>query len=413
MTLSMGGNQATVRPVRDSEPGQIRLASDVWKALAVPYEGLRMHLRQVDAAALQLGPVVAVLYAGQEDSLSERAVTARADYHFGHVRTEPGLWAMGFAKSIDWRHSVMYGYVVDNRPNPAEPVLPARFPMPDAVRLTWSIPRDVITQLRERTGNRTFNWNRNLGKWEFHTRMTGVRKLAQYLPDTRLFRNQVDLAAMLARYDTIFVKYVFGIKGRGSVRIDRSPEGLIARHMVGTEQVESTAATLTELMPQVRQVVGRARSVVQQGLDLTGQEGRALDFRVVTVRTETGGWRCPVVTAKVAPDERLVFTNVANGATEEEALMTLQTHHGMSRREARRCLRRMIALCIRAARVLQEPLHPLGILGFDVVVEPGTGRLWLLEANTVPGFGYSPELDAELARSQVDYARFLAGYLPA
>jgi glutathione synthase/RimK-type ligase-like ATP-grasp enzyme len=415
LNLTLGGNRAAVRSGGGAPAGQLRLAPDVWDQLSVPFDGLRLHMRHQQVGSettVELGPVIVVLYPGRERSVPRRVAAARARYSFGHLQSEPGLWAIGFANSIDWDQGALSGYVVDNRPGQPEAALPARLPMPDAVRLTWSIPRDVIEQLRERTGGRTFNWVRNLGKWQFYKQMAADPKLSRYLPETRLFKDQVDLAAMLTRHGTIFVKNVFGIKGRGSARVDRRQRGFLARYMNGNRQEETTAGTLAELLPKVRRVVGRRRVIVQQGIPLTGKEGRGLDFRVLTVRTEAGGWCCPLVMAKVAPDDRLTFTNVANGATDEDAVESLKRHHGMTQDEAEVCIQQMTALCLDAARALEGPLHPLGIVGFDVIVERDTHRLWLLEANTVPGFGYGAETDAALARTQVDYARFLAGYGP-
>jgi len=407
--LQLGCGSVAVTASTGAPPGEIWLAPDVWDRLGVPYPGIRLLVRRTNQGEVELGPTVAVLYAGNGD-VPDGEAERRAAMYFGQQHGAAGLMSLGFEAAIDWERSTMHGYVLDNRPGKGIKVIPASFPIPAVVRLTWSIPRDVIQRLRERTGNRTFNWVRNIGKWEFHNLLAGVPGLRDHLPATRLFGGPADLAAMLACHDQVFVKHTFSIKGQGVVRIRSLSDGLEVRHMDKGRLVDCAFPDLGQLVPYVRQFLGPGRCIVQQGIPITGTEGRALDFRVLTVRDGDGGWRCPATFAKVAPDDRLVITNVANGASEGAALTGLQQHHAMTRMQAGDCLQRMIDLCLRAARELAVRFDPMGMLGFDVAVEAENHRIWLLEANSVPGWEYGPEVDTKLARSQIDYAVFLTGF---
>lgn len=232
-----------------------------------------------------------------------------------------------------------------------------------------------------------------------------------YLPDTRLLRGPADLAALLARHRTTFVKDVFSIKGRGVARVRlEEPGRLEVARMDDLAMSSSQHTDLKSILREIRLAAGKGRKVVQQGINITGREGRALDFRVLMVRDGLTRWRCPVISARVAPDTRVAFTNVAHGADEVEPLGALRRHFGMSPGAARDCSDVMVTLCTHAAEALGEQFSPLGILGFDVAVDAGNHRLWLLEANSVPGWGYGPSLDRELARSQAQYAFQLAGF---
>lgn len=376
----------------------------------MPYDGIRLQVRHQGPADLELGPAVGILWPGTEGRLSPGQVTERAALYYGHVQGQPGLWAIGFDQAVDWEQGTCGGYVIDNRPGQAGVIHAARFPIPAAVHLTWSIRRDVIGLLRERTGERTFNWVRNIGKWQFHTLLSAVPELRPHLPDTLLFQDETDLAAMLARYGVVFVKHAFGIKGRRTARICRRPEGLEVRHMDGQELRERLLPDLATATPYLRAVLGPGRAVVQQGIPLTGRKGRALDFRVVTVRDQAGGWRSAAATANVAPDDRVVFTNLANGATDEEMLESLQEHYGLTPAAARSRARQIVDLALAVARALEKPFHPLGILGCDIGFDPTSNRLWIFEANSVPGWGYPAAVEADLARSQVNYALLLTNY---
>jgi glutathione synthase/RimK-type ligase-like ATP-grasp enzyme len=410
-TVRFGCLTARVTADAAAPDGVVRLAPDLWAKLFVPYDGMLVAVQARAPGEVEFGPTVAVLYNGGCRSLSRAEAQERLDLYYGHLGQPNGLLALGFEDAMDWDTGTMEGYLWDRsagRPR----LLRTRFPIPAVVRLTWAIGRDTIRHLRECTGERTFNWVRNIGKWQFHTLMSRADGLAEYLPDTRLFRGHVDLLAMLVRHGTVFVKHVFSIKGRGVARVRQTRQGFQVRHMAGDTVKDESFDRLSDLVPYLRKVVGAGRVIVQQGLPLAGRDGRAMHFRVLVQRDRAGRWRASHVFANVAPDERLVFTNVANGASEEEPTQALQYHHGMSTREAADCCDRMRSLCLRAAEVLAVPFHPLGLLGFDVGVDADTGRLWLLEANSVPGWGYSAAVDTDLARSQADYALYLTGFQP-
>jgi hypothetical protein len=409
-TVRFGCLTAEVTSVRHGRPGVVRLAPDLWRKLWVPYDSMPVAVRTGAPGDLVLGPTVAVLYAGA-CRLSRAEAVERLELYYGHLDRPAGLLAIGFEESIDWRHGTMEGYLWEERRG-RRLLLRTRFPIPAVVRLTWSIRQETIRQLRERTGNRTFNWVRNIGKWQFHTLLSAVEDLREYLPQTRLLRSPLDLMAMIARHDMVFVKNVFGLQGRSMARIQRLPEGFLVRHMDGSTLVERPFESVDDLVPYVRGVVGPGRAIIQQGLPLVGRLGRALDFRVVVAREGADRWRCLVVNANVAPDDRVVFTNIANGATDEDALESLQQHCGLTEKAAADCQHRMCDLCLRAAEVLGGQFHPLGLLGFDVGVDTTSGRLWLLEANSVPGWGYPPPIEMDLARSQADYALELSGFAP-
>lgn len=409
VVLSLGSARAEGVQVEPAPAGELHLAEDLWETLVVPFDSLLVEMRSAGAGEIELGPAVGVLYPGEE-RLSWREAEERAAVYYGDRASDPGLFALGFDQAIDWQGGRMAGYVLDNRPGRHGEVLRSWFPIPTAIRLTWAIRRDVILRLRELTQNRTFNWVRSIGKGEFHRLISADEGLRPYLPETRMLRTAPDLAALLVRHGVVFVKLVHGLQGYGSVRVRWTGEELELIHMHHGEQVERTCGSLEELMPALRAITGPGRRVVQQGIPITGLQGRALHFRLVTVRRPEGGWRLVVGTACVAGDARSIFTNLAHGAEDQDLEESLQIHCGVGPEEARRTAGEMEALCLRASAILEETFAPLGLLGFDLLVEAGSPRIWLLEANAVPGWGYPTAIEEDLARSQVELALALTGF---
>lgn len=405
---------ATVRPdsVQQGEPGQVRLARDLWQKLSVPYEAIRLLARPGGAGELELGPAVGVLYAGKPKSYGQRWLTDAADFSYGPFSGAPGLYAFAFDEAVDWEQGTMHGVVIDNRPDARRSTVEATFPIPAALRLAWSIRKEAIEALKERTGNRAFNWVRSIGKWQFHTTLSADGELREHLPETRLLRSAVDVSAMLTRHGTVFLKHVHGIKGHRSMRVRLLEDCMEARYLDGHRQIERRLPLtgLHELMDLVRQVLGQGRCIVQQGIAITGREGRALHFRVLLMREPTGSWRCAALTADVAASEGSVFTNLSCGSTESDALVSLEQHYGMAPDHAAAIAADMVSLCCRGAALLQEQFDPLGILGFDVVVDAPTGQLRLLEANAVPGWGYPEPVERDLASGLIAYALSLTSF---
>lgn len=406
--LRLGSVLSPVITVTESQTGRLELASDLWETLSLPYQGIRLELRVTDGGEAELGPAVAILYAGKPGSLSRAEAQERVRLFFDHHAQAPGLYALAFDDAIDWEEQRMTGYVLDTRPGREGQAVATRFPIPRALHLRWAIRKTVIERLRTLTGDRLFNWVRNMSKWEFHQLLAADSELSPYLPDTRLLRSHVDLAAMLVKHGVVYVKHVFGIQGRANARVQQDGGEFHIIRLEDGKPVESSVAGLSSLRATLREVLGPGRLVVQEGLALHGALGRKLDFRVLVAPSAEGGWRCLFAHAKVASDSEMMFTNLANGAYDAEMVEALVEHHGLLPGDARYEAERMIGLCLRAAPLLDRAYHPLGLIGFDVAREAVGGRTVLLEANTVPGWGYPPEVEQELARAMTGFACRLA-----
>lgn len=247
---------------------------------------------------------------------------------------------------------------------------------------------------------------RNISKWEFYEELSQVDEVAAHLPETRLLQGPTDLAAMLARHPVLFVKEAVSLRAWGVVRVSRTAAGIEVCRSRGECETAPDLSGAMAAIDRLVQVRKRCR-LVQRGIPVTGLHGRPLDFRVLMVRDGPDGWTCPAIFAKIATGSNLPFTDALT--PERAAQVGLEQHHGMSPGQAAECMEAMSDLCRRAADALGRRYHPLGILGFDLAVEASTHRLWLLEANSVPGWGYGA-LDQTLARSQVEYGLSLSGF---
>lgn len=409
VTLRFGCATISARPMKRAADAQVQLAPDLWEQLAIPFEEMRLQFKSTGPRAFELGPTIGILYAGNPGS--RRGAAETLDLYYDDLDEKPGLYAIMYESTIDWAQGTIEGYLFDNSSRARKRVSRSRIPIPAVVRLAWAIRHDVIKQLRELTRDRTFNWVRSIGKWEFHQLMSEVRGVRKHLPNTQLYRSAADLIAMLVRHKTVFVKHAHTIQGLQVARVQLDGEGVEIGHIERQRQKVVRFSHPLSCIPYLKQALGQGRWIVQQGVSTQGRQNRALDFRVV-VAQDANGWWAPLTTARVAPDDELVITNVANGATDEVAVDSLKIHYGMTEQEALACIDRMTTLCIKAAGVLGQHYHPLGIIGFDLALDRESDQIWMIEANSVPGLDYEPNVGPteHLYRSQIEYALSLAGF---
>ncbi len=406
VSIKLGCGRTKVRALPGAPPGQVGLSADAWRVLAVPYQGIRLKVKKPKPGRLEFGPAVSVLYPGRGRRIKPEWIEERTDQYFGHLRGAPGLLALGFDRSINWKDGTVGGFVLDNRPGQSNRTIAARFPIPDAVYLSWITRPDVVQRLRHATRERAFNWPRRFSKWVFYAMMSALPVIRDHLPDTRRFHRAGDLEAMLACYETVWVKKVRGFRGRGVVRVRRQPGGFELRFMKEKRPVRSLVANPGELDRRLRVVLGRGPHIVQQGICTVGLKGKTLDFRVVVVKDGAGEWRCLKAHAKVAQNRNLVVTSEAPYVG---VVRALRRHIGLSRAAANKTALEMVDLSLKTARALDPRFFPLGILGMDLAVDAGDKKIWIIEANPVPAWDYSLEVKKKLGRSLVDYALYLAG----
>lgn len=99
--LRLGCTASATRVTVAGSAGELRLAPDVWQGLGIPYEGLRLLLRQTGPGEVELGPTFGALYTGRKGRLSAAELQRRMHAYFGHKKHVPGLFALGFDRSTD------------------------------------------------------------------------------------------------------------------------------------------------------------------------------------------------------------------------------------------------------------------------------------------------------------------------
>lgn len=201
------------------------------------------------------------------------------------------------------------------------------------------------------------------------------------LPVTRTRPTETEVADMLDRFGSLFVKPVSGSFGEGICRLARDGSQFHVKHRQLQGVVTKSFNTLSEALLACRSHMGAVDFLVQEEVELMSYEGRKTDFRLHVHRSGEPDWDVVALGAKVAHPEALT-THVHSGGYVESGDVVLAHWFGARLDEARERLKTAgCRACVRMAQTLDPHL---GELGLDMGIAKD-GRIVLFEANAKPG----------------------------
>lgn len=239
------------------------------------------------------------------------------------------------------------------------------------------------------------------GKWQMYRIVKRYEDLRPYLPETRLgsVRN---ITIMLSRYETIFVKPVFGSGGKGIASIRRLGGGYVV-HRVGHPRlrVSSLAGAMVALGGLNR------RYLIQQGLKLNYLRGSTFDIRAIVQKNGEGQWQVSGKAVRVGRRGNITSNLHTGGRAYDVASVLQRSFPG----KAEEIEQELDKLAIRVAEVMNKHAGPLCDLGLDMGVDV-SGKVWLIEVNSKPGRKVFLQIgDREgrqrAVRTLMEYAKYL------
>lgn len=416
--LHFGQRSTTVELAETTDRRAVAwLPAGVARLLLVP-PGVPLGLTATDGG-LRLGPVIGILtsmrISGTSPSPSRLGPQATFFAHLSRVARKYGAVVFVFGpEHVRWQSRDVTAVVWRGASWGRQ-----QLPLPDAVYLRTQARsadnradvRDCLRRLEELPGLVLFNRG-FFDKWEVHEALSGHPEARQFLPETRHFTGPQDLADMLSRHATVFVKPDGGSLGIGIARVRRLPGGLyeyrLSLRAGDRAQVYSSLAAVSR---RVQAFARRNRFVVQQGLRLARAGGATFDIRMLVQKDAGGEWSVTSGVARLAATGRLA-TNVFLGGEALGATRTLRAALGAAAPDRHRLaeIGRLLA-----AALEQQLGHTLGEVGIDFGVDQ-TGRVWLIEANSRPARNWEWPPGPAAPRSVrvlVEHLLFATGFLPA
>ncbi|MBL0388808.1 YheC/YheD family protein [Tumebacillus sp. ITR2] len=215
-------------------------------------------------------------------------------------------------------------------------------------------------------------------KWVKHRIVVKSKELRGNLPDTALYSYD-RLKQYVSRYGTVFVKPTLGGGGHNIFCVKKLAEGGYLVKMQRSRLQTNSLSRVHDWIARTTRQKGRV-FMIQRGIDLALWRGRPVDLRTIVQRNERGDWEVTGMFSKIAGKD-LAVTNVSAGGTAhsvEEYLTAL----GYKREISQALIRRLRTLSLGIASQFGARYRN-AIYGLDIGLDRH-GKLWLIEANTVP-----------------------------
>ncbi|GIP23850.1 YheC/YheD family protein [Paenibacillus sp. J22TS3] len=209
--------------------------------------------------------------------------------------------------------------------------------------------------------------------------MQRSRVLHPHLPETHGYHPH-HLRRMLLRYPSVFVKPDNGSQGVGIIRVKRAGKGIVD---IGWD-LRSMRVRERSTADALRGRMHRGRSyIIQQGIPLARYKNRLIDIRVYMQKPDSK-WHISGRIVRAGAKGRFL-TNYSQGGRPValEAVLNAIHHHNSAK--VKTSLRKIDQVSYGAARALDQAFPGIRILGIDLALDK-SGRIWIIEANTRPGF---------------------------
>ncbi|OUM99431.1 MAG: hypothetical protein BAA04_08945 [Firmicutes bacterium ZCTH02-B6] len=262
------------------------------------------------------------------------------------------------------------------------------FPLPDVLYDRGYVTPPVLRLQRwlRRQGVQQFN-SLVGSKWWVYRLMHRFPDLAPYIPETRVLRTTADLAGMVRRHGTVYVKAAGGGKGIGIWVISTSSRGGYTYRYTDA-QARIHRGRTTNLGAIVQHLLLRPRQpwLIQPRIDLARWRGRIFDVRVLVQRDARGEWQITGTGARIGRPGSII-SNLYGGGEAWPLEPVVMESLGMTEAQAAAVRRRVEQIALRVAQEIDFACRRTGYvgeLGIDIGIDR-SGRLWFFEANSRTG----------------------------
>ncbi len=284
---------------------------------------------------------------------------------------------------IDWNNHVFFGYRFRYEGDGYGRWEKSRMPPPNVVydqiynRIAERRHLQTRTRLKKLTKGKYFN-PCYLNKYSVHEKLKQVAELREYLPETRLLKKAGDIKQMLNSHHSLYIKPVTGSLGHGIIRVTREFGRFVFKTRNGRV---SHALSINSLYRKIREIIGKKKYIVQQGIDLISYQGSVVDIRTLMQKNGEGVWSITKVYARVGSKGNIT-SNLASGGTAHPLKKVMEGN--FSQEQINDIRQEIRDLSIKVCKAVEQTSGEIfGEMGVDLGLDK-EGRLWLIEVNSKP-----------------------------
>ncbi|KAA0546562.1 hypothetical protein FZW96_15070 [Bacillus sp. BGMRC 2118] len=283
------------------------------------------------------------------------------------------------------------------------------FPYPCAIFVNKSsMSPDMYNHFVSVIGPTVF-YSQHIPKWQQYQLLSKDQWLKRYLPHTIPFTGMKSLMYMISLYGYVYFKPNQSYQGFGMYSIKLGKQGYMVKNEFNQEFIFQSGKKLYSFLMKNMQ----SRYYLIQKSVPYHYKNRNVDFRVYLQKDRNKKWVSPGITTKISK-EGSIITNSRNRAGLIEAADGLKQLYLLSNTQSKKIQRKMVMICIAAAKLIESEGIHLGDVAFDVIVDAKL-NIWLLELQG----GYSVEkkkgeipehIFQKLLTTPFEYAKTLAGF---
>lgn len=220
-------------------------------------------------------------------------------------------------------------------------------------------------------------------KWIIHQNLSKNSAILPHLPASKLVDSFSDVTEFARKYALVYLKPINGTGGRGIMQIRREADGMYriqgrerSRRIIPARKV--SAKSLAQLY---RQWEMKGKYLAQQGINITLNNGRVHDYRLLIQKTGSGEWEVTGCAGRVGA-ARSVTSNLHGGGM-AVPMEKLLRHYFPSSDKIQSIKKTVYNLGFEIVHELERQYGKLCEMALDIAIDR-SGRVWLIEINPKP-----------------------------
>jgi len=286
---------------------------------------------------------------------------------------------------VNWKTEIVKGFQYNFNSNIWEK---KNFSLPDFIydRCFFTSKRKYLTYkpyinlLRQNKNTKFLGVGLN-GKWQVYNILLNHPLFRQYLPKTKLYKNEKQLAEWLSS-GSIILKPVGGTHGNGVIKISKKAHDYeVIGHNLSSKNIYRIFNNQKSFYKWVSSFTYKKNYLIQQYLYLNTSGNNPFDIRVLVQKNSKGEWEITGSAARVGLSSN-VTSNLHSGSSVQLTNSILTKEFGIIK--ADKIIKEIYEISLTLPTYLESKHGNLVELGLDIGVDK-TGRVWIIEVNSKPG----------------------------
>ncbi|XMB87156.1 YheC/YheD family protein [Mycoplasmatota bacterium WC44] len=383
---------------------QILVSQNIIEELNIPTAS-NYEIR-FDGIDITIGPYIGILVCKRQENL-DLVVQNLSNYLYDY--DDIGGLVIAFSQEgIDIEKEMIKGYAYNPQSTLWEE---GTFYYPSSIFRRAGLSDKKRNFLHSRLGDRMFN-NYIFDKWEMHKWLSN--SMQHHLPETIRYENPKDIIWFLSRFNTAYIKPIYGSQGMGIMKVTRENDIYKLEAQVDNKDIVKYFETDSKLMTHLKGYHKNKRYIIQEGIDVIKKDNMMIDFRVLLVKNYSGKWTEMGIIGRYGEKARIT-SNISSGGNASMGNEVLRDILNLTEEQILKLRSKMKKMVIEAAEKIESCGIHCGNFGFDIAIDKNY-KLWIIEINnkdpnhTIAIDAGNRELFYKTKKMNMLYAKKLAGF---